>query len=252
MPTLVGPWLAGGEARIELDYSVSYNSNRTSATISGTFYYATKYWVTDPTNNWSRSGDLGSASGSNVSIDHGSNGGRTAFHSFSASGRTSNLSISAAFWGVQAQGGATISASFSVPVGALAPYITGYRASSITANTFIADLTAVTSNGGSMTNARCRYSTAPSLTGATDVTNGYYADVPVTGLLGGTTYYFAMQVANDTYGWGPWALGQSFTTLPDVSVKVGGVWKNATPYVKVGGAWKQADRWVKVGGVWVR
>ena len=33
-------------------------------------------------------------------------------------------------------------------------------------------------------------------------------------------------------------------------VRVGGVWKNATPYLNVGGTWKQADPKINVAGVW--
>ena len=34
-------------------------------------------------------------------------------------------------------------------------------------------------------------------------------------------------------------------------VKIGGVWKNAVPWVKVGGAWRQAAGRIKVNGEWV-
>jgi hypothetical protein len=35
-----------------------------------------------------------------------------------------------------------------------------------------------------------------------------------------------------------------------ISIKVGGAWKSATPYVKVAGVWKAATAYIKVAGVW--
>jgi hypothetical protein len=35
-----------------------------------------------------------------------------------------------------------------------------------------------------------------------------------------------------------------------VNVRIGGVWRYATPWVRVGGVWREARPWVRVGGVW--
>lgn len=94
-----------------------------------------------------------------------------------------------------------------------------------------------------------RVNTSPVDAGATDYTSGGSSPINLTGLQPGTLYYYRY-IGHNANGYGPWSSWKSFTTLPGVSVKVGGVWKNATPYVNVGGVWKPAVRYVKVGGVW--
>jgi hypothetical protein len=85
--------------------------------------------------------------------------------------------------------------------------------------------------------------------------NEYYISWPsastihIPNLIPGTLYY-ARIFAWNGYGGGAFSAVKSFTTLPGVSVNVGGVWKNAVPYVNVGGIWKPASRFVNVGGIW--
>lgn len=71
----------------------------------------------------------------------------------------------------------------------------------------------------------------------------------VTGLTPATDYYFWSRGRNDV-GWGAWSARSSARTLPGARVKVGGVWRNAVPFVKVGGVWKMARPFVKSGGSW--
>lgn len=250
MPTVVGPWYGGSSpARIEVDYSVSYNADRTNAFFSGMVYLATQYSISDVNNSWAVSGDLGAANGSGVSIQHGSSGGRTAIKSV-AGWRRGNATIHALVSGLEAMGETVYGNNLVLQSGALAPYITSLQAASITQTSFVGDITGVNSNGGALNNAQVKRNTSKSDTNAVYTTRGSYGDVSVSGLLPGTLYYFQMRVHNTTYGWGPWTAWQSFTTLPGVYVKHEGVWKNAIPYVKHDGVWKQATRYVKDAGLW--
>jgi hypothetical protein len=73
--------------------------------------------------------------------------------------------------------------------------------------------------------------------------------VDVTGLSPGTTYYFWGRTHNRE-GWSTWTLSHKVTTLSTVKVNVGGVWKDAIPYVNVAGVWKVASPWTRSAGVW--
>ena len=66
----------------------------------------------------------------------------------------------------------------------------------------------------------------------------------------GTKMYYWVR-AHNAVGWGPFNGPQSGTLLPGIRVKVGGVWKNAIPYVKVAGVWKAAVVYIKKSGAWV-
>ena len=253
MPTVVGPWYGGSsKARIEIDYSVSYNADQTNAYFSGMVYLATQFSITDNYNTWAVSGDLGSASGSNKSIVHGSSGGRTAIKSLGG-WKQGNAVINSNVAGLEAIGVTVYGNGLVLSSGNLAPYITGFGASSVGQTSFVGDIYSVNSNGGALVNAQVGYNTTPSDTGATYVAYGSWpplGDVPVSGLLPGTLYHFKMRVRADPYTWGPWTTWKTFTTLPGLLIRDGGVWKPAIPYVKDGGVWKQAVRYVKDGGVW--
>ena len=251
MPTLYGPWQAGGEARIEVDYNVVYNAEKTAARYDLSFYYATAYSVVDSVNSWSVSGNLGTFSGSNVPINHGSGGGRKLFCSISIWWDQGPPSVSAAFAGVEAQG-QTITAGFSIPTDPLAPSTdSNYSASNIGITTATVGGFGAYGHGSSLNNTQTQFNTSPVDAGSTIVTRGSYGNsMDLTNLVGGLTYHYRMRVSNTGYGYGPWGSWKTFTTLPGVFVNVGGVWKNATPYVRVGGVWRQAIRYVKVNGVW--
>ena len=246
MPTLYGDWFAGGTARIVCEYFQNYNGDRTQVNFYASYIYEMASSFSDSTNTWGVSGDNGSATGSNVAY---SGPGTREFYYQIGSWRQTNAAVSAWVDGLPV---GKVSANFVLETGGLAPYITGFQASTIKANSFIADLTAVTANGGTLNDTKVKLNTVKSDTGASYITRGSYGDVTVPNLLGGKVYYFQMQVKNNTYGWGPWTEWKAVTTLPDILINVGGVWKHATPYVKVGGVWKQADRWVNVNGVWKR
>jgi hypothetical protein len=69
------------------------------------------------------------------------------------------------------------------------------------------------------------------------------------GLLPGKTYYFWSRGRNDI-GWGAWSPRTQANTKAGARIKIGGVWKQAVPYVKTGGVWKMAQPHIKVNGSW--
>lgn len=77
----------------------------------------------------------------------------------------------------------------------------------------------------------------------------YNGPTVVTGLLPATSYLFFSRTRNSV-GWSDWSPGSSVRTLSGVRVNVGGVWKNAVPYVNVGGVWKIARPWGRQFGYW--
>lgn len=79
--------------------------------------------------------------------------------------------------------------------------------------------------------------------------NGY--DVDIGPLTPGVVNYFWAQQRN-TYGWSPVSARTSVKTPAGARVNVGGVWKQAVPYVRVGGIWKPAEPYVKDLGVWMK
>lgn len=78
---------------------------------------------------------------------------------------------------------------------------------------------------------------------------GSGGNTTIGGLSPGKTWYFWSRGRN-AVGWGPWSGRASTRTIAGARVKVGGVWKEAIPYVKVGGVWKLAQPFVKVSGTW--
>lgn len=252
MGNVVGPWFGGSSpARIEIDYDVTYNADRTSAHFSGMVYLATRYAISDTINSWSVSGDLGNASGSNVNVQHGSGGGRTAVKSI-AGWRQGNAVINASVSGLEAIGETVVGNGLVLEAGPLASYISTFQARGVTSTSFIADVVSWVANGGVIDNTQVGYNTSQSDTGALYIQKGSFGDgdILVSPINPGTLYYFKMRLHNTGYGWGPWTAWKTATTLPGVYIKVNGVWKNAIPYVKAGGVWKQAVRYVKTSGVW--
>lgn len=71
----------------------------------------------------------------------------------------------------------------------------------------------------------------------------------ISGLLPATTYYFWARGMNSV-GWGPYSARTTARTVAGSRVLVGGVWKEAIPYVRVGGVWKVAQPWGKIAGIW--
>jgi hypothetical protein len=73
--------------------------------------------------------------------------------------------------------------------------------------------------------------------------------VNITGKKPGTVYYAKARVRNAS-GYSPISAIRTTRTLAGAKVRVGGVWKDAIPYVRVAGVWHPAIPYVRVLGVW--
>jgi hypothetical protein len=101
-------------------------------------------------------------------------------------------------------------------------------------------------NGSPITGYEVGYST-------TDVspTTSMSATSPktVTGLDASTTYYIRVRAQN-AVGFSAWSAATVISTLAAAHIRIGGVWKDAVPFVTVSGTPREAVPWVKVSGVW--
>lgn len=70
-------------------------------------------------------------------------------------------------------------------------------------------------------------------------------------LMPGRFFYWHVRSKNSA-GWGTWSNIQTFTTVGGILVRVGGVWKNAVPYVKINGVWTAVEPFVRKSGVWTK
>lgn len=152
------------------------------------------------------------------------------------------------FWGrgVNAKGAGYWSSrsqitTLRVPDAPSAPVISNLKQLSLTAS-----FTANGNGGAAITAYQIGYGTS-----STSPTTTVSATSPqaITGLKAGTKYYFWARAQNSV-GWGPWSASTVITTIAGARVNVGGVWKNAVPYVKVNGIWKVARPWGRIAGVW--
>jgi len=229
--TLAGPWIGSGtvKARLLCGYTRSYNAEHTVANFSGTLYIEFNYSVWDSTNSWAMSGDGGSKSGSNMDISLNS-GGQVAFATFACS-EARDASIAGSVASINAVG-ATVSETFSLDAGPLAPFMnnSNYVAINIGPNQFDTSGLSGSGNGSALTNTQLEYNTVASESGATLITAGSYTNIArIGGLKRATLYYFRMRVANAAYGWGAWGAWKSFTTLstvpgePDVGWTMGAI-----------------------------
>lgn len=81
------------------------------------------------------------------------------------------------------------------------------------------------------------------------VTVPYTGVMTIDGLQPGVVHYFWARVRNSA-GWSPWSPVAVQKTIAGAWVWVGGVAKEAVPYVRDGGVWKLARPWGRVAGVW--
>ena len=251
MPTLIGPGAAGvSQARVELDYGVNYNADRTDAYFHMNWVLYTRYSTQDSVNQWSISGDLGSASGANVPYNHGSNGGRSAFR-YQAGWFRGYPTVSGRVDTLEA-GGGSVWATFRLDPGPLAPYTGGaYIAYNVGVINFtVGNIVDANGNHGAIVDTQIEVNYRPDGNGSWYYQTGRFSDPVATGLTGGTDYWYRLRIANNTYGWGPWGPWKVVRTLPGCYVSEGGVPKNATPFVKELGVWRPATRFINETGAW--
>lgn len=102
-------------------------------------------------------------------------------------------------------------------------------------------------NGGAaVTQWQLGYGISPS---APQISVSSSGTLDISSLLPATTYYFWARGLNSV-GWGPYSARTTARTVGGARVLVGGVWKEAIPYVRVGGIWKVAQPWGKIAGIW--
>lgn len=219
MATLYGGWMGSPwKARIYCVYSVSYTADHTQAIYAISFGVEFEQSISDSVNTWAVSGDCGAASGSNVSYQIPSGGGSKTFRSGESAQKYGNASVAAQIDNVEGVGGGVISASFTLPSGALAPYFTNtnYATRNVTSSGFTSTGIAATGNGGTLNNVQMEVNTAANDTGAMYFTSGAWVDATATGLQKAKTYYYRIRVANSTYGWGAWGPWKAVTTLSTI------------------------------------
>jgi hypothetical protein len=104
-------------------------------------------------------------------------------------------------------------------------------------------------NGGSgVLENRIGYGT--STTAPQYYANGYDVDITANLAPGVTNYFWSQQ--RNTYGWSALSARSSVKLPAGARVNVGGIWKDAVPYVRDGGVWKPAEPYVKDLGVWMK
>lgn len=94
---------------------------------------------------------------------------------------------------------------------------------------------------------RIGYGTSP--TAPTYYVSGYDLDITAN-LAPGVVNYFWSQGRN-VYGWGDLSARSSVKLPAGARLNVGGVWKDAVPYVRDAGVWKPAKPYVKDLGAWL-
>lgn len=226
MTTVYGPWAGSGyRGRIRLDYTRSYNADHTAAIFSGTFYGDFEGSVSDTSNSWSISGDLADDSGTNLTVSVPSGGGIEKIVAFPAFTKFGDATVACTLSGINAVG-ATMSGSFALDAGALAPYFTstGYGATGVSATGWSHTGGAATGNGGTINGYQVEVNTAASDSGAVYFATTSAVYPVVTGRAPNTLYYYRIRPKNSTYGYGPWGPWKTVTTLSTVPSAPANTW----------------------------
>jgi len=217
--TLTSSWVGGGvKGRIRCVYSVSYTADRTQAIFTGTLYIDLDQYITDNYNSWAVSGDDGSHTGSNLAINLGSGGGSVAFYSNFSFQKYGDGTIAGSVSTLEAVG-VTVSGTFTLDAGNLAPYFTNtnYSVRNVTPNSFYTTGIAAANNGTALTNVQVEVNTSASDTGASYFTSATWTDAQATGLQPATLYYYRCRVKNAGgywSAWGPWKTMTTLSTIP--------------------------------------
>lgn len=208
MPTLKGGWVGSGtrRARIECTYTETDSSGK--ASVDADFYFATEYSVWDSTNSYSISGDLGSTSGTNLDINHGSSGGRTKIGNLTKT-VSKNADVSASVSGINYIG-QTVSATFTIKIDTkvLKPVVSEISAKASSGTSLSARVTEYEANG-SITSTEVEYGTSKTSTKKKSASG--LATIEVTGLTTGSKYYVRMRIKNSS-GWSSYSDWVTATT----------------------------------------
>jgi hypothetical protein len=119
--------------------------------------------------------------------------------------------------------------------------------SDATQTSFVVSFTDNGNGGSTVLERQIAYSTVNTTSGASTVS--YTGVRTITGLQPATTYFFWARVRNAA-GWGPYSPVVSDRTLAGARIYVGGVVKEAIPWVKVNGVWRLARPWGRIAGTW--
>lgn len=220
MPTLNGNWIGSGygRARIECTYSA------TAGDFDADLYIATENRLSDSSNSWKIGGDLGSKSGSGLGINHPSGGGRTKIGTVSKNlGKKADISCSVS--GIEYVG-STVSAEFTLDPGTMKPSIDSAGSRAVEQKSFVANLIAWTA-GGTIDKTMVQWNTKASTSGANSKAVDGAKDISVTGLVGGTKYYFRMRLSNTQHGWGDYTDWMSVVTSINLPVAPNPSWSVA-------------------------
>ena len=221
MTTLAGNWVGSSpRARIVCVYTMTHTADNTQAIFKGTLYLETDGPLTDSVNSLSVSGDDGSWFSSNKNFSIPSGGGSVAFYINFSFQKYGDGSISASISNLEGVG-ATVSATFSLDAGALAPYLTsGYSAIGITGTGFTTGGVHASGNGGVLNGMQIevKQSLSDLDLGSVFFTQETFTNPVATGLIPNEYYYFRLRVRNSTYGWsawGAWVMVKTASTIPN-------------------------------------
>ena len=228
MATLKGPTYGSGYATARMVCVYSEKATSDGSDLDADIYLETDNRVSDSSNSWSISGDLGSKSGSDKNIDHPSGGGRTLLGSVSKTVKR-DADISCQISGISYIG-TTVKATFTLEVKEVetkVPTISNIGSRSVSVTSFVADLISWTANG-SISTTEVEYGKSKSST--TTKSSSGATDISCTGLEPGTTYYFRMRIKNQT-GWSKQTDWDTVTTKTEEPGEPKSTWsiKNVTP-----------------------
>ncbi len=197
MPTLKGGWIGSGTRRGRIECTYTKVDSGTKETIDADLYFATEHSLWDATNEWSIGGDLGSKSGANLDVNHGSSGGRTKIGTVTKA-VSKDADISCSISGINYIG-QTVKATFTIKVD---PKITKPVVSEISAKvsggtSISAKVTDYVANG-SISSTEAQYGKSKTSTSLKS-TSGL-APIELTGLSAGVKYYVRMRIKNAS-GW---------------------------------------------------
>ena len=195
----------------------SVSTSTASVTVTAKIYAEFRYTVSDTSNTFSYSGDLGSDSGSKSISGSGQMLLQTISKSYSTSYTTTRtIDVSASLTGMNATPGtASRSDSLTIPKRPASEPNTpgGFVLEDADVDSFYVDWNASGTNGAAVTNYTVQVATNSSMSGASSYTASGTA-YTVTGRIPNTTYYVRVR-ANSSAGSSGWTTVKSIKTTAD-------------------------------------